>query len=134
MLVTGCDSGFGYLTAQRLDQLGARVIAGCLTKAPFSRCLRMLYLSRSFSFVFRYSWWYKALSENPALFNLALAVRRDFGLPTSIPTGAGETDGCRSVRGKKRTRAGKLDVDRCQQRLERFFTASAAVGFREANQ
>ncbi len=71
---------------------------------------------------------------DPALFNLALAVRRDFGLPTSIPTGAGETDGCSSVRGKKRTRAGKLDVDRCQQRLERFFTASAAVGFREANQ
>ncbi|XP_060576832.1 17-beta-hydroxysteroid dehydrogenase type 6-like [Ruditapes philippinarum] len=33
VLVTGCDSGFGYLLTKRLDLLGFNVFAGCLTKA-----------------------------------------------------------------------------------------------------
>ncbi|XP_078578029.1 retinol dehydrogenase 16-like [Branchiostoma floridae x Branchiostoma japonicum] len=33
VLITGCDSGFGNLLARRLDQLGLRVFAGCLTEA-----------------------------------------------------------------------------------------------------
>ncbi|XP_078578032.1 retinol dehydrogenase 16-like [Branchiostoma floridae x Branchiostoma japonicum] len=33
VLITGCDSGFGNLLANRLDQLGLRVFAGCLTEA-----------------------------------------------------------------------------------------------------
>ena len=32
VLITGCDTGFGKNTAIRLDELGFRVIAGCLTK------------------------------------------------------------------------------------------------------
>ncbi|EDV27167.1 17-beta-hydroxysteroid dehydrogenase type 6 [Trichoplax sp. H2] len=32
VLVTGCDSGFGRLTALKLDQLGCYVFAGCLTQ------------------------------------------------------------------------------------------------------
>lgn len=32
VLLTGCDSGFGRATAQRLDQLGFNVFATCLTK------------------------------------------------------------------------------------------------------
>jgi retinol dehydrogenase-16 len=32
VLITGCDTGFGKLTAIRLDQLGFHVIATCLTK------------------------------------------------------------------------------------------------------
>lgn len=32
VLITGCDSGFGRLTALRLDRLGFHVIATCLTK------------------------------------------------------------------------------------------------------
>ncbi|XP_031568422.1 short-chain dehydrogenase/reductase family 9C member 7-like [Actinia tenebrosa] len=32
ILITGCDSGFGRLSALRLDQLGFHVIATCLTK------------------------------------------------------------------------------------------------------
>ena len=32
VLITGCDSGFGKLTAIRLDQLGFHVFATCLTK------------------------------------------------------------------------------------------------------
>ncbi|KXJ26958.1 retinol dehydrogenase 7 [Exaiptasia diaphana] len=31
VLITGCDSGFGKMTAIRLDRLGFRVIAACLT-------------------------------------------------------------------------------------------------------
>ncbi|XP_025093905.1 17-beta-hydroxysteroid dehydrogenase type 6-like isoform X1 [Pomacea canaliculata] len=31
VLVTGCDNGFGYLVAKRLDVLGFRVFAACLT-------------------------------------------------------------------------------------------------------
>ena len=31
VLITGCDSGFGKNNAIRLDELGFRVIAGCLT-------------------------------------------------------------------------------------------------------
>ena len=31
VVITGCDSGFGKRTAIRLDELGFRVIAGCLT-------------------------------------------------------------------------------------------------------
>lgn len=33
ILVTGCDSGFGQQIARRLDSLGCRVFAGCLTQA-----------------------------------------------------------------------------------------------------
>ncbi|XP_019622983.1 PREDICTED: retinol dehydrogenase 16-like [Branchiostoma belcheri] len=33
VLITGCDTGFGNLLARRLDQLGLRVFAGCLTEA-----------------------------------------------------------------------------------------------------
>lgn len=33
ILVTGCDSGFGYAIARRLDQLGCHVFAACLTEA-----------------------------------------------------------------------------------------------------
>ena len=32
VLITGCDSGFGRLTAIRLDKLGVCVLATCLTK------------------------------------------------------------------------------------------------------
>jgi len=32
VFITGCDTGFGNLTAKRLDQLGVRVFAGCLTE------------------------------------------------------------------------------------------------------
>ncbi|CAH1247903.1 HSD17B6 [Branchiostoma lanceolatum] len=32
VLITGCDTGFGNLLAKRLDQLGLRVFAGCLTE------------------------------------------------------------------------------------------------------
>jgi len=31
VLITGCDTGFGNQTAKRLDSIGCRVIAGCLT-------------------------------------------------------------------------------------------------------
>lgn len=31
VLITGCDSGFGKMAALRLDRLGFRVIATCLT-------------------------------------------------------------------------------------------------------
>ncbi|CAL1297458.1 unnamed protein product [Larinioides sclopetarius] len=30
VLITGCDSGFGYLLAQRLDKKGFKVFASCL--------------------------------------------------------------------------------------------------------
>ncbi|XP_078579917.1 retinol dehydrogenase 16-like [Branchiostoma floridae x Branchiostoma japonicum] len=33
VLITGCDTGFGNLLAKRLDQLGLRVFASCLTEA-----------------------------------------------------------------------------------------------------
>ncbi|CAH1252126.1 HSD17B6 [Branchiostoma lanceolatum] len=33
VLITGCDTGYGNLLARRLDQLGLRVFAGCLTEA-----------------------------------------------------------------------------------------------------
>lgn len=33
ILVTGCDSGFGYAIARRLDKLGCHVFAACLTEA-----------------------------------------------------------------------------------------------------
>ena len=32
VLITGCDSGFGRETAIRLDEMGVRVLATCLTK------------------------------------------------------------------------------------------------------
>ena len=32
VLITGCDSGFGRMSAIRLDQMGFRVIGTCLTK------------------------------------------------------------------------------------------------------
>ena len=32
VLITGCDHGFGRETAIRLDKMGARVLATCLTK------------------------------------------------------------------------------------------------------
>ena len=32
VLITGCDSGFGRETAVRLDEMGACVLATCLTK------------------------------------------------------------------------------------------------------
>ena len=32
VLITGCDSGFGRLTAIRLDKMGVCVLATCLTK------------------------------------------------------------------------------------------------------
>nr|CAG4719766.1 Retinal Dehydrogenase A (RDH-A) [Leptochiton asellus] len=31
VLITGCDTGFGHLLALRLDEMGFRVFAGCLT-------------------------------------------------------------------------------------------------------
>lgn len=37
VLITGCDSGFGELTALRLDSMGVRVFAGCLTQAGVDR-------------------------------------------------------------------------------------------------
>nr|XP_014354404.1 PREDICTED: D-beta-hydroxybutyrate dehydrogenase, mitochondrial-like isoform X2 [Latimeria chalumnae]XP_014354405.1 PREDICTED: D-beta-hydroxybutyrate dehydrogenase, mitochondrial-like isoform X2 [Latimeria chalumnae] len=43
VLVTGCDSGFGYLLARRLDQLGCRVFATCLfPEGDGARRLRQL--------------------------------------------------------------------------------------------
>ena len=33
VLVTGCDSGFGFEIAKHLDAIGARVFAACLTEA-----------------------------------------------------------------------------------------------------
>ncbi len=33
MLITGCDTGFGNLTAKRLHAMGVKVFAGCLTTA-----------------------------------------------------------------------------------------------------
>lgn len=33
VLVTGCDTGFGYMSAIQLGNLGWNVLAGCLTKA-----------------------------------------------------------------------------------------------------
>lgn len=33
ILVTGCDTGFGYAIARRLDKLGCHVFAACLTEA-----------------------------------------------------------------------------------------------------
>lgn len=32
VLITGCDTGFGNMSAIRLDEMGFRVIATCLTK------------------------------------------------------------------------------------------------------
>ena len=32
VLITGCDTGFGYETAIRLDKMGVHVLATCLTK------------------------------------------------------------------------------------------------------
>ncbi|KAG8452481.1 hypothetical protein GDO86_004319 [Hymenochirus boettgeri] len=32
VLITGCDSGFGYLAAKQMDNLGLHVLAACLTK------------------------------------------------------------------------------------------------------
>jgi len=32
VFITGCDTGFGNLTAKQLDQMGMRVFAGCLTE------------------------------------------------------------------------------------------------------
>jgi len=32
IFVTGCDTGFGYELAKRLDSLGCHVFAGCLTE------------------------------------------------------------------------------------------------------
>lgn len=32
IFITGCDTGFGYIAARRLDALGCHVIAGCLTE------------------------------------------------------------------------------------------------------
>ena len=32
IFITGCDSGFGYETAKRLDSMGCNVFAGCLTE------------------------------------------------------------------------------------------------------
>lgn len=32
ILITGCDTGFGNLTAKKLDSLGCHVFAGCLTE------------------------------------------------------------------------------------------------------
>eukprot|EP01104_Vermistella_antarctica_P002700 TRINITY_DN12917_c0_g1_i1.p1 TRINITY_DN12917_c0_g1~~TRINITY_DN12917_c0_g1_i1.p1 ORF type:complete len:320 (+),score=77.33 TRINITY_DN12917_c0_g1_i1:25-960(+) len=36
VLITGCDTGFGHLTALRLDAAGIHVFAGCLTKEGVS--------------------------------------------------------------------------------------------------
>ncbi|WAR19865.1 H17B6-like protein [Mya arenaria] len=33
VLITGCDSGFGYLLAKRLDAIGMHVLAGCLKES-----------------------------------------------------------------------------------------------------
>lgn len=32
VLITGCDTGFGHLSAKQLDKLGCNVFAGCLTE------------------------------------------------------------------------------------------------------
>lgn len=32
VVITGCDTGFGFLSAQQLDKLGCNVFAGCLTE------------------------------------------------------------------------------------------------------
>uniref|UniRef100_A0A6I8NCH6 Retinol dehydrogenase 16 n=1 Tax=Ornithorhynchus anatinus TaxID=9258 RepID=A0A6I8NCH6_ORNAN len=37
VLITGCDSGFGYLLATKLDQRGLRVLAACLTERGAER-------------------------------------------------------------------------------------------------
>ncbi|KAK7087252.1 hypothetical protein V1264_021326 [Littorina saxatilis] len=37
VLVTGCDTGFGFELVQRLDSLGFRVFAGCLTSEGVER-------------------------------------------------------------------------------------------------
>ena len=37
ILVTGCDSGFGFELAKRLDSLGCHVFAGCLTESGETR-------------------------------------------------------------------------------------------------
>lgn len=37
VFITGCDSGFGYLIAKRLDGYGIYVFAGCLTEAGENR-------------------------------------------------------------------------------------------------
>lgn len=37
VLITGCDSGFGLITAQHLDTLGVRVFAACLTQDGVDR-------------------------------------------------------------------------------------------------
>ena len=51
VLITGCDSGFGYELAKKLDALGLRVFAACLTsdgKAKLTKeCSREL---RTFKF------------------------------------------------------------------------------------
>uniref|UniRef100_V9L2Y1 D-beta-hydroxybutyrate dehydrogenase, mitochondrial-like protein n=1 Tax=Callorhinchus milii TaxID=7868 RepID=V9L2Y1_CALMI len=40
VLVTGCDTGFGHLLAQQLDELGFHVFAGCLsTQGPGAQTL-----------------------------------------------------------------------------------------------
>ncbi len=33
VLITGCDTGFGFEAAKKLDSLGCNVIAGCLTES-----------------------------------------------------------------------------------------------------
>lgn len=43
VLITGCDSGFGFQLAQRLDQRGFTVFAGCLrANGPGARSLAQL--------------------------------------------------------------------------------------------
>ena len=37
VLITGCDSGFGYELAKKLDALGLRVFAACLTSEGESK-------------------------------------------------------------------------------------------------
>ena len=88
---------------------------------------------------------WKACTDDPectdlALFNLALAVRRDFALTTSEGR-TGENDDAVGSRSndagsvgscnKKRRRAGQTDGDPRQQRLERFLASATASSQQE---
>jgi len=40
VLITGCDSGFGNLLTKKLDQMGIKVLAGCLTEEGIKKFKR----------------------------------------------------------------------------------------------
>ena len=43
VLVTGCDSGFGYALTKRLDSVGCQVFAACMTVAGVDRIGEVCY-------------------------------------------------------------------------------------------